>query len=117
MTQTHTSYKVSKMLKKFMGESAPEPIDGVKYCSGCESLSNMITPNGCVACCPDNSHTIPAYQLHDLLSKPFLDAFTDKWSPDDSDGMDAYTSFIVEAYQDGGLPAVEAELMKMMEGK
>lgn len=37
MTQIHTSYKVSKMLKEFLGESAPEPIDGVKYCSGCEA--------------------------------------------------------------------------------
>ncbi len=27
MTRTHTSYEVSKRLKEFLGESAPEPMD------------------------------------------------------------------------------------------
>jgi hypothetical protein len=109
----HTSYKVSKALKEFLGESAPEPME--EYFWWPEDSTHPYPEMRKGEAWSGESY--PAYQLHDLLSKPFLDAFTDKRSPDDCDGMDAYTSIIVEAYQDGGIPAVETGLCRMMEGR
>lgn len=108
MNETHTSYEVSKRLKEFLGESAPKPMSqSYSYDKGGHKTYPKYT----------------RYQLHDLLSKPFCEAFRDKVFLSDSVRFkDLWTSremgqILAMHYFDGGLPAVEKALMKMMEGK
>ena len=127
-TQTHISYKVSKALKEFLGESAPEPMEfrywfvsnkhedytyadfvqgGLKEAQEkCAVHKNVHTP-------------YPQYALHDLLSKPFCEAMAGKIKPfkvgaAEVKGFWRIRVHLYSEYQEGGLPAVEAELMKMM---
>ena len=77
--RTHTSFEVSKRLKEFMGESAPEPMGGMYVALRAELINKKMTDfaeyckkwyfvtAGVTGC--------PAYQLHDLLSRPFCEAF------------------------------------------
>jgi len=110
MNETHTSYKVSKRLKEFLGESAPEPISQEHWCGGC----GQIQPFGA---CDGVSDSAPAYQLHDLLSKPFCFAMADKMEGENSEMINPYRDIhgvLSESYFVGGLPAVESALMEMM---
>ncbi len=114
---THISYKTAKALKAFMGESAPEPMCRSYYA---KSHSNgwLIYDDG-----DYGTGSVFAYQLHDLLSRPFCEVFREKVLLKDSRKFnDVWTprelgQILVMHYHDGGLPAVEAELMKMMGGK
>ena len=57
-------------------------------------------------------HKVYAYQLHDLLSRPFCEAMAPKckmFFPED------VSAEINNAYYHGGLPAVEKALTEMME--
>ena len=119
MTQIHTSYKVSKMLKEFLGESAPEPMKPKYWNPGSYNLPGTLSKFH-----NQNTDGFPAYQLHDLLSKPFLGAMFVKTGVVDMTETDMgiedawdISLKINLAYFDGGLPAVEAELIKLMEGK
>lgn len=119
---THVSYKCAKMLKKFLGESAMEPIG---ICSEYYGPSGETLTRINIMDYPGRNMKVPIltpkYMLHDLLSKPFCEAFTDacervnRYCPVESNkdlSMElAYKYFF------GGLPAVEKALMKMMENK
>jgi len=115
MTQTHTSYEFSKRLKAFLGEGAVEPMEDEYY----DATKQIARVSGRIK----HEHHYPAYQLHDLLSKPFCEAFRDKVFLSDSVRFkDLWTSremgqILAMHYFDGGLPAVEACLMKMIGGK
>lgn len=121
---THLSYKVSKKLKEFLGESAPEPMDGKAWNKG-RFMDNShgpeyIGPN------VGNGENLsfyslaPAYQLHDVLSKPFCKAFIKErfarglnyeaaaWE------LTGYLERMINEYYKGGLPAVEKALEEMM---
>lgn len=110
MIQTHTSYEFSKRLKEFLGESAPEPISPWAY-------DAKIKTKG-----PWKWHEeerrktdFPAYQLHDLLSKPFCEAMNKRMK---SPSWFNISTTIFHAYVlHGGLPSVEKALTKMMEAK
>lgn len=109
MTQTHTSYELSKRLKEFMGDSAPEPMAGEIYVI--RWARPIIEP---AEKFPNEKGVLPAYQLHDLLSPAFCEAmaikckiFGPKWC----------ASELGYAYYNGGLSDVEKVLMDMMEGK
>lgn len=121
---THITYETAKRLKEFLGDSAPEPIAGdYTYCLydtppfiyEVNNLENWPPHIG------EEVKKYPAYQLHDLLSKQFCEAFLDMlekkkgWCP--VDGNDELSQELAYKYFFGGLPAVEAELIKMMEGK
>ena len=105
---THISYKTAKMLKEFMGESAPEPIDGIYIKVGVCS----------------NGPSYPRYALHDLLSKPFCEAFA-KAVDKRREFQDRITWQIYQRvtrqlcarYWKGGMEAVEKALVEMMENK
>ena len=112
MAQTHTSYAVSKALKEFLGSSAPEPMGNTWY-SPSGMLYTTIAPR------PDSE--LPAYRLEDLLSKPFGEAFVKMGAKKFGFDEDEQTDYIADwstdmayAYWNGGLPAVGAELMRMM---
>ena len=119
---THISYKCAKALKEFLGESAPEPMG-----------DNPLAYYG-----KDLMHYVPAekdtemhrqifngfaYQLHDLLSKPFCEAMARRINEYRNDekvlAVQARCDceILAQKFYLGGLLAVEAELMKMMEGK
>ena len=104
MTKTYTSYEFSKKLKAFLGERAPEPISNDYYH---HELGKSIAKKSSV-------HNIPAYQLHDLLSKPFCEAM-DKKCERKPDFSISTAEFILWEYYNGGLPAVEKALIEMME--
>ena len=121
MSETHISYEVSKRLKEFLGESAPEPIGEEWYFYlGCAVESPRIIPN-------KNAGKVgypPAYQLHDLLSKPFCEAMlkegirTQHISQTEYEEIkEDWAGTLADVYFNGGLPAVEKALMEMMEGK
>lgn len=107
---THITYKTAKMLKEFLGESAPRPMmceywvkDGGKIM---RDIFN-VAPVGS-----------PAYQLHDLLSKPFCEAMGKKMKWDSlEEAMYVVNQNINNCFYKGGLPAVEKVLIEMMEGK
>ena len=105
MSETHTSYKVSKRLKEFLGESAPEPMDKGVWIRG--RTKPVFPPYAFVT----GEALYPAYQLHDLLSKPFCEAL-------ENIGVRLFSHTIVlrlsNMYYDGGLPAVEKALCEMM---
>ena len=94
---THISYKTAKALKDFLQESAPEPIDGIYIKVGVCS----------------NGPSYPRYALHDLLSKPFCEAFEAKVEWRWPASLPIYEK-LCDEYYESGLPAVEAELMRMM---
>ena len=126
--RTHTSYKVSKRLKEFMGESSPEPLEDDKKAYYGKDLLHYATDE-----IATESHRRTfngfAYRLEDLLSRPFCEAFEKRMLADcgsqngnkrlyrdvpvDTDLRDG----LCRKYYTEGLPAVEAALMKMMEGE
>lgn len=117
---THISYKVSKMLKEFLGESAPEPTDTAYW------VTHQYTRDIFMAHKNDGAqvdYIAPAYQLHDLLSKPFCEAMAKtKCMTLFADGScpwswGSYYDRLSMENKDGGLPAVEKALCEMMEAK
>lgn len=115
--QTHTSYTTSKKLKAFLGESAPKPIRKEWHYGFGSNYEGFITEPKKYEDC----FLAPAYQLHDILSRPFCEAFLNAmeekkhWCP--VDGNDELSHELAYKYFFGGLPAVEAALCKMMEDK
>lgn len=102
MNQIQTSYKVSKMLKEFLGESAPEPMDGMYIKL---NISNV-------------GPSYPRYSLHDLISKTFCRAMCETMKTRNSFMWPCYIrAAISRAYWGGGMEAVEKALTEMMEGK
>ena len=104
---THISYETARKLKDFLKESAPEPMD-IMY------VSRTYQPFA----------SYYAYQLHDLLSKPFCEAFVKAGKVKFGFDEDEVTDFIADwsteiayAFWNGGLPAVEKTLCEMMESK
>lgn len=115
--KTHISYETAKMLKEFMGESAPEPTDTAYW------VTHQYTRDIFMAYKNDGAqvdYIAPAYQLHDLLSKPFCFAMADKMEGENSEMINPYRDVhevLSESYFVGGLPAVEKALVEMMEVK
>ena len=119
MTQIYTTYEFSKRLKEFLGEAAPEPMEDYWWIKDPirGRIEMMINPE-------EGWIEAPAYQLHDLLSKPFCEAMAKKvdkrrefseritWKV-----YQRITRQLCAKYWKGGLPAVEKALTKMMEAK
>ncbi len=108
---THISYATAKALKEFLGDKCPKPLGKQWW---------LYYPVACRAEIKDKdlaswgAETAPAYRLEDLLSKKFGAALFPKLSwQEPKDVQDE----LYWAWLDGGLPAVERELMKLMEGK
>ena len=101
-TQTHISCKTAKALKVFLQDSAPEPMGGEWH-----RESGIISPFY------GEYEIYPAYQLHDLLSKPFCEAMAKKGIQYSTTPFGVAVG-IMDAYYKGGIPAVEGELMRMM---
>ena len=121
--QTHISYKTSKRLKEFLGRSAPEPMEDIFWFLRYETqgighkyheptlVKDKMGLQGIV---------YPAYQLHDLLSKPFCEAFIKErfarglnheaaaWE------LTGHLERMINEYYSTGLPAVERALCEMM---
>ena len=112
---THISYETAKALKSFCPE-LPEPMEGnPKAYYGKDLLCYAHDEKDTSA----HKYTFDgfAYQLHDLLSKPFCEALADKL-PQFKKSMGWGVHYeLSEEYFNGGLPAVEACLMKMIGGK
>lgn len=114
MNQIHTSYKVSKMLKEFLGESAPEPMDGADWVSHQYTRDVFMAYKDAIQV----DRLAPVYQLHDLLSKPFCGYFAEKIAPIKLESSHETLSMILWGkYYHGGMEAVEKALTEMMEGK
>ena len=124
MSETHISYKTAKALKEFLGESAPKPIKD--YLGAIHLYDPECESDGILQGVSVGDDDYPAYQLHDLLSKPFCEAMakkmgTEHWvkvhnAPLIMDGRGCF-EYLSVAYYSGNMPAVEAELMRMMEAK
>ena len=111
----HTSYELSKALKEFLGDSAPEPMENAYYVSDgsiWENLSKELITEKAVC---------PAYTLEDILSKPFCEAIIDSIS--DYDWCDKVQRGVHQSnlgidfaikYYDGGFPAVELALKRLI---
>ena len=116
---THISYQTAKALKEFCPK-LPEPMDKAYWSNDGNALLRTA---------PFSYDTklgmgYPAFQLHDLLSKPFCEAFVKsgriKFGFDEDEVTDLIADWSTEiayAYWNGGLPAVEACLMEMIGGK
>lgn len=108
---THISYETAKRLKEFLGESAPDPMMGIMDENSWYGENEM----GFICISEKLEHNdIPAYQLHDLLSKPFAETMFPKlgWL----EARDVTTE-LFWAWEDGGLPAVEKALNEMIGGQ
>lgn len=108
---THTSYEISKRLKEFMGVRAPEPMNKQVWKYNGEGFEKNLIKTWAA---DETDIVYPAYQLHDLLSKPLCEAMAKKVFPH---GEVYLAAKIFAGYYNGGLPAVEKALMEMMEGK
>ena len=110
MTRTHITYETAKRLTWFCPE-LPEPMDREYHRK--IDLTHLNEP--------EDANEYPAYQLHDILSREFCEAVANEMNKHKGHGFPATTKGVSKvlafAYIDGGLPAVEAELMKMREGK
>jgi len=108
---TYTSYALSKALREFLKESAPEPMQNAdsSYCVSCKKCNNG-------ANCKNKKNRVrPIYSLHDLLSRPFVEAMAKKrYNSDHYHFPEIYRATISDAYYNGSLPAVETALMEMM---
>jgi len=117
--RTYISYEVSKRLKEFLGESAPCPADNLFYCP-----TEFDKPGKAPAIIEefeilDGYEGFPAYQLHDLLSKPFCEALAKRLPNSPIRYFNLFkartsSEILSENYYSGGLSAVEKELMKMI---
>lgn len=112
---THISYKTAKRIKEFLGNYAPEPIGEDSYFyDNDECRHTRINLRDNISRKLKSPSTLyPAYQLHDLLSKPFCEAITIK--------VQLFATMvgnrIYSAYYSGGLPAVEKALIEIMGNK
>lgn len=118
---THITYETAKMLKAFLGDKAPEPMKGEM---GTIWIYDPECPDdGILQGVSLSAGDYPAYQLHDLLSKPFCEAFIKERFARGLNSQSAaweivtYLEMVVNSYYSGGLPAVEKSLTEMMEGK
>jgi hypothetical protein len=111
--RTHTSYEVSKRLKEFLGKEAPEPMGRKAYIT--ENINGKI---GLSTDTPTGFDTVPAYRLEDLLSRPFCEAIWKKvrYRLNGYYACDIKTALAL-AYYEGSMEAVEAALIKMMDGE
>jgi hypothetical protein len=102
---THITFATAKLLHEFLGESAPEPMIDDWY-----ALEPL-----------DQREPCRKYMLHDLLSKPFYEAMAGKYFPRGFalrvQRVDHIYKTICQSYWSCSLPAVEAALVEMMEGK
>ena len=120
--RTHTSYEVSKRLKEFMGEGAPEAMDHVRWIVPLNGSKPYTFPARDNVIMAHDVQRVPAYQLHDLLSRPFCEAFLDAlekktgYCPVDGND-DLAIDIIARKYFFYGLPAVERALIEMMDGE
>lgn len=122
MSQTHTSYKVSKALKEFLGKDAPAPMNKYLFWEKVKGERRPMLVNLEDRDYHDDRDVVfyPAYQLHDLLSKPFCKAMAKNLKKplgmycetDGASNISKNLHFVY--YWHNGLPAVEAELMRMM---
>ena len=121
--RTRTSYAVSKRLKEFLGESAPEPMGNEFVWQWPDTPVVWHMDEGSEYPPKDPSIvSYPAYRLEDLLSRPFCEAFVKVGAKKFGFDEDEITDFVADwstemayAYWNGGLEAVEAALMKMMD--
>lgn len=120
MTQVYVGYEVSRRLKAFLGESAPEPM-GKEYWHTIDSGLNC--EKKVIRRWETKTDGIPAYQLHDLLSPAFCEAMAKKhpharyFDGKCEDLPWEICLCLNEEYFNGGLSAVEKALMEMMEDK
>jgi hypothetical protein len=116
MTQIHTCYTTSIALKKFLHNSCPEPLDKCYWINEHGDIRSVYKEEV-------QEWYIPIFCLHDLLSKPFCEAFIRErfarrlnyeaaaWE------LSGYLERMINEYYNGGLPAVEKALLEMMEAK
>jgi hypothetical protein len=98
------SYELSKKLKEFLGPTFPIPIHGDWW--GRVGETPVLV---------GFASEYPAYTLEDLLSKPFC---YEIWRRGMVYRVPYKISEIInEAYYEGGIPAVEAELLRLMSSK
>ncbi len=109
---THISYETAKRLKEFLGDKAPEPMVRGWYLPKSHDITELRAP------CFNHP---PAYQLHDLLSRSFQEAFWAKFKIGRVFELDVVAANrcleLTKIYYIDGLPAVEKALIEMMEGK
>jgi len=101
-----TSYMLSKRLKEFLGERAPEPIE--------KSVGYNLKGDPYFYDSP--KYYYHSYELQDLLSKPFCRAFAFALG-DVNVAYGAVAEGILRHYYDGGFAAVEKTLLKIMGDK
>lgn len=110
----HISYKISKNLKEFLGDNAPVPLNNSVRWMDTQFLkksSPYLLRDG------NSKNGYNAYQLHDLLSKPFCEAMTGKGLGKRHFPFMSWYGVSKELYLkyiEGGMPAVESELERMM---
>lgn len=119
MNPVYITYKTAKVLKEFCPE-LPRPMDsmymregvewGVKGCPTVLRMGPEYLPY---------PHSVPAYQLHDLLSKPFCEAMANERNKHNGHGFPAtykgIAKVIAFSFIEGQMPAVEKALLEMME--
>ncbi len=119
---THTNYELSKALKKFLGEDAPEPMDKIGWGIGIYSFPGEADKYDLTMTC-EATNISPAYTLEDVLSKPFCEAAMIKYSIANElvmtktmldRNIDELANRLCMSYFNGGFPAVEKELARLI---
>lgn len=109
----YITYETAKKLSEFLGESAPKAIGGKYWATinGEQQRRNIYMGHLGIA-------SYPAYRLEDLLSRKFCVTFAIKIKDVLFSNPDILMEELVaKYYYSGGLPAVEAALIQMMEAQ
>ena len=111
---THTTYSTSKAIKEFLGKEAPIPVYKEFWKKKKDTLPSRILL--CSGKCCDYVRKLPyAYQLHDLLSRPFCTAVAWRRSKKNHDWhADGISEILWSNFYEGGMEAVERKLIQMM---
>ena len=118
---THITYKTAKRLAEVLGDSAPDTMESQPVRWVDRDMEGKKCKSYLLYGYKDSGFI--AYQLHDLLSLEFCEAMAKKhpharyFNGKCKDLPWEINLCLNEAYYNGGMPAVETALMKMMDGK
>lgn len=119
MKRTHVSFKVSNLMKAWMGERAPKPMHKMAYCGmNVRDKKNRDPYPGRCSLLWVERGDVWSYQLHDILSPTLCAEMAAVWcfkNPKPM-GRSAHGTAIrfCDAYFRAGIKGLEKELMAFM---
>jgi len=107
MNELYINYKVCKKIKDTLGSDAPLPLDFQFWATDKILFTCAVTSL--------KSYDIPAYQLHDILSKRFCEAIADLFESSALVNPTYIAICLLDAYQTEGFISLATELERIID--